>query len=92
MKNWKLIRWSEVLDRRFVGSDLTFSNPVKTDGPVETVQLRTCIKWVVKIPSDRCYYIILRPKKNICVFTVFTVTRPTLIFASDPMHFYTEFG
>ena len=23
---------------------------------------------------------------------VFTVTRPTLIFASDPMHFYTEFG
>jgi hypothetical protein len=22
----------------------------------------------------------------------FTVTRPTLIFASDPMHFYTEFG
>jgi hypothetical protein len=31
----------------------------------------------------------LRPKKKICVFTV---TRPTLIFASDPMHFYTEFG
>ena len=30
----------------------------------------------------------LRPKKKICVFTV---TRPTLIFASDPMHFYTEF-
>jgi hypothetical protein len=30
-----------VRDRRFVGSDLTFSNPVKTDGPVETVQLRT---------------------------------------------------
>ena len=29
------------------------------------------------------------PKKIICVFTV---TRPTLIFASDPMHFYTEFG
>jgi hypothetical protein len=28
-------------DRRFVGSDLTFSNPVKTDGPVATVQLRT---------------------------------------------------
>ena len=28
-------------------------------------------------------------KKIICVFTV---TRPTLIFASDPMHFYTEFG
>ena len=28
-------------------------------------------------------------KKKICVFTV---TRPTLIFASDPMHFYTEFG
>ena len=34
-------RWSEVLDRRFVGSDLTFSNVVKTDGPVETVQLWT---------------------------------------------------
>ena len=31
----------------------------------------------------------VRPKKKICVFTV---TRPTLIFASDPMHFYTEFG
>ena len=30
-----------VRDRRFVGSDLTFSNPVKTDGPVETVQLLT---------------------------------------------------
>jgi hypothetical protein len=28
-------------------------------------------------------------KKNICVFTA---TRPTLIFASDPMPFYTEFG
>jgi hypothetical protein len=34
-------------------------------------------------------FITLRPKKKICVFTV---TRPTLIFASDPMHFYTEFG
>jgi hypothetical protein len=31
----------------------------------------------------------VRPKKIICVFTVI---RPTLIFASDPMHFYTEFG
>ena len=31
----------------------------------------------------------VKPKKNICVFTV---TRPTLIFASDPMNFYTEFG
>ena len=30
-----------VRDRRFVGLDLTFSNPVKTDGPVETVQLQT---------------------------------------------------
>ena len=30
-----------------------------------------------------------RPKKKICVFSV---TRPTLIFASDPMNFYTEFG
>jgi hypothetical protein len=32
--------------------------------------------------------IVLGQKKK-CVFTV---TRPTLIFASDPMHFYTEFG
>ena len=45
--------------------------------------------------SDKRFYLIkgsvdkLRPKKKICVFTV---TRPTLIFASDPMHFYTEFG
>ena len=30
-----------VWDLRFVGSDLTFSNSVKTDGPVETVQLWT---------------------------------------------------
>ena len=30
-----------------------------------------------------------KAKKKICVFTV---TRPTLIFASDPMNFYTEFG
>ena len=30
-----------------------------------------------------------KAKKKKCVFTV---TRPTLIFASDPMHFYTEFG
>ena len=30
-----------------------------------------------------------KTKKKICVFTV---TRPTLIFASDPMNFYTEFG
>ena len=35
------------------------------------------------------YVFFIRPKKKICVFTV---TRPTLIFASDPMHFYTEFG
>ena len=26
----------KVRDRRFVGSDLTFSIPLKTDGPVET--------------------------------------------------------
>ena len=31
----------------------------------------------------------LGQKEKICVFTV---TRPTLIFASDPMNFYTEFG
>ena len=31
----------------------------------------------------------IRPKTKICVFTV---TRPTLIFASDPINFYTEFG
>jgi hypothetical protein len=30
-----------------------------------------------------------KAKKKICVFTV---TRPTLIFASDPINFYTEFG
>jgi hypothetical protein len=30
-----------------------------------------------------------KAKKKICVFTV---TRPTLIFASDPMNFFTEFG
>jgi len=35
------VKKSEVRDQQFVGSDLTFSNPVKTDGPVETVQLRT---------------------------------------------------
>ena len=29
------------------------------------------------------------PKTKICVLTV---TRPTLIFASDLMNFYTEFG
>ena len=53
------IRWSKVRDQRLVGSDLTFSNLVKTDGPVETLQLRTWIKWVVKSLSDRCYCIIL---------------------------------
>ena len=30
-----------------------------------------------------------KAKKKICVFTV---TRPTRIFASDPINFYTEFG
>ena len=35
---------TEVRDRRFVGSNLTFSNPVKSDEPVKTVQLWTCIK------------------------------------------------
>jgi hypothetical protein len=30
-----------------------------------------------------------KTKKNICVFTV---TRTTLIFASDLINFYTEFG
>jgi hypothetical protein len=30
------------------------------------------------------YLLLLRPKKKICVFTV---TRPTLIFASDPINF-----
>ena len=34
-------------------------------------------------------YIRPRPKKKICVFTV---SRPTLIFSSDLMNFYTEFG
>ena len=38
---------------------------------------------------DNAKYLGLRPKQNICVFTV---TRPTLIFASDSMNFYTEFG
>jgi len=33
-------------------------------------------------------YIHDEAKKNICVFTV---TRPTLIFASDPINLYTEF-
>ena len=36
-----------------------------------------------------CVLNLLGQKKKICVFTV---TRPTLIFASDPMNFYTEFG
>ena len=31
----------------------------------------------------------VKAKKKICVFTV---TRLTLIFAIDPMNFYTEFG
>ena len=48
-----------VRDQQFVGSDLTFSNPVKTNRPVETVQLRTWIKWEVTSLSDRCYCIIL---------------------------------
>jgi hypothetical protein len=59
-KSWKMYWY--VQDRRFVDSDLTFSNshyPVKTDGPVKTVQLRTWIKWEVKSQSGRCYYIIL---------------------------------
>jgi hypothetical protein len=34
-------------------------------------------------------YITSKAKKKICVFTV---TRPALIFASDPINFYTEFG
>jgi hypothetical protein len=55
----KTLKNLPVKDRRFVGSGLTFSNPVKTDGPVETVQLRTRIKWVVRSPSDRYYCIIL---------------------------------
>ena len=29
---------------------------------------------------------------HLLILCVFTVTRPTLIFPSDPMHFYTEFG
>jgi hypothetical protein len=39
---------------KLCGSDLTFSNRVKSDGSVETVQLRTWIKWEVKSLSDRC--------------------------------------
>jgi hypothetical protein len=35
------------------------------------------------------FFTLFTTKKKICVFTV---TRLTLIFASDPMHFYTEFG
>jgi hypothetical protein len=37
----------------------------------------------------RLVNIITYGNKKICVFTV---TRSTLIFASDPMNFYTEFG
>ena len=40
----KKICWSAVQDWQFVGSDLTFPTPAKTDGPVESVQLRTLIK------------------------------------------------
>ena len=38
---------------------------------------------------EKVYDVPCEAKKNICVFTV---TQPTLIFASDPMNFYTEFG
>jgi hypothetical protein len=38
------------------------------------------------IQTQTFKHLLIRPKKKICVFTV------TLIFASDPMHFYTEFG
>ena len=41
----------------------------------------------VLLPIIRMF--LIRPKKKICLFTV---TRPTLIFARDPMNFYTEFG
>jgi hypothetical protein len=37
----QVLKYPLVRDQRFVGSDLTFFNPVKTNGPVETVQLRT---------------------------------------------------
>jgi hypothetical protein len=44
-----------------------------------------------KTENSRTYrlWTIGQAKQKICVFTV---TRPTLIFASDPMNFYTEFG
>ena len=45
-----------------------------------------------KLILEPCAWICKHPwsdQKKICVFTV---TRPTLIFASDPMNFYTEFG
>ena len=45
-------------------------------------------KQIEKLHLQFCRNIV-GPKKKIYVFTV---TRPTLIFASDPMHFYTEFG
>ena len=46
--------------------------------------------WLVDVSDDRCTTSDLyKAKKKICVFTV---TRPTLIFASDPMNFYSEFG
>jgi hypothetical protein len=40
-------------------------------------------------PITTTKFVWLGQKKNICPFMV---TRPTLIFASDPMNFYTEFG
>jgi hypothetical protein len=52
------------------------------------IKLSSCFE-LFHISQYMYMYIVVRPKKKICVFTV---TRPTLIFASDPMHFYTEFG
>jgi hypothetical protein len=44
---------------------------------------------IILLSTPKAVYNADKAKKKICVFTV---TRPTLIFASDPMHFYTEFG
>jgi hypothetical protein len=45
-----------------------------------------------KLILEPCAWICKHPWSDQKIICVFTVTRPTLIFASDPMNFYTEFG
>ena len=78
----------------YISLTIIFFYNIKMICTIITLYIGLCIKTLLYTTFNQIknlfeYLLWGKAKKKICVFTV---TQPTLIFASDPMHFYTEFG